>query len=67
MPEEENWPDNDHDLLLLVARDTCWIKKGFENHLQEHKDQLRRLWTLTVCAIGALLTTIGLLIVQAIL
>lgn len=56
MPEEENWPDNDHDLLIMVARDICWLKKEIGNHLKHH-------FAINIAVVTALLATAGALLV----
>ena len=28
--------EKDHDILLEVRRDTCWLKKQIANHLKHH-------------------------------
>lgn len=56
MPEEENWPDNDHDMLITIARDTCWLKKEISNHLKHH-------FAINIAVITAILMTAGTLLI----
>lgn len=46
---------NDHDLLIAMQQDICWLKKMMSNHLAHH-------WCTTVAVAGALLTAIGTLV-----
>jgi hypothetical protein len=49
---------SDHDLLLQLANDTCWIKKILGNHLEHHKAITVALIAITGTAIIALLIAI---------
>jgi hypothetical protein len=52
---------NDHDLLIAITQDMCWLKKMFSNHLAHH-------WAITlavaVSALGAI-TSLVLYILKA--
>ena len=50
---------NDHDILIKLEQDICWIKKILRNHLKNHL-----LITLGACtaAMGALATLVILLV-----
>jgi len=52
MPSESN----DHDILLELKTDVCWIKKIVGNHLRHH-------WMVTLAALAAALSSIGTLII----
>jgi len=43
---------SDHDLLIGLAKDMCWLKQMMTNHFRHH-------WAITVVCVGALLTGIG--------
>ena len=43
---------DDHDILIELQRDICWIKKMVENHLKHH-------FMITLCSLGTALTVIG--------
>jgi len=50
----------DHDILILLKGDMCWMKKMMDNHLRHH-------WTITICSISAALsacTAIVLLLIR---
>lgn len=50
---------DDHDLLIKLGEDICWIKKILSNHLKHH-------WAITLgactAAIGGVVTVIILLV-----
>ena len=48
---------NDHDILLSLARDMCWLKKGFANHLKHH-------WAIHIAVFGALLGLVATLLLK---
>jgi len=69
---------NNHDLLICIeqkviqhGKDFSVLKKHFENHLTEHredlKEKLKRHWTIVVIALAAFLTAMGSLIVGLLL
>lgn len=54
MPEA--LPQNDHDLLITLVRDMCWIRKVLGNHLKHHWATELALLTM----IGGLITALCL-------
>lgn len=46
---------NDHDLLIAMQQDICWLKKMMGNHLAHH-------WRITIAVAGALLTAVCALV-----
>ena len=50
---------NDHDLLIKIERDLCYVKKRIDNHVEHH-------WKLTLAActaaIGGLSATVFLIV-----
>jgi hypothetical protein len=48
--------NDDHDILLELKGDVCWIKKILGNHLKHH-------WLITLGALTAAMGSIGTLIV----
>lgn len=48
MLKTEGEPSN-HDLLIQLSRDICYIRKQLSNHLSHH-------WTLSLVMSGALLS-----------
>ena len=42
---------NDHDLLIKLSKDMCWVKENLSNHLKHH-------WLLELVIIGELVTAI---------
>lgn len=47
----------DHDILLQLYSDVCWVKKILGNHLKHH-------WMITLAAIGTTLTLGGALLIK---
>jgi len=47
----------DHDILLGLQRDMCWIKKQLANHLKHH-------WMLTLSMAGVLAVGIVTVLVK---
>ena len=47
----------DHDILLQLYSDVCWVKKILGNHLKHH-------WLITLAAIGTAMTAGGALLVK---
>lgn len=49
----------DHDILIELQRDVCWIKKNLSNHLKHH-------WMLTIAlctvTVGGIVTWVITLI-----
>jgi len=54
--EHEN--KSDHDLLVMVVNDMCWVKKTMKDHLAHHS----RLFFAGLSVIGTLLVAMVLLI-----
>lgn len=59
MDDKELSKMNDHDLLLTLCRDSCWIKKTLSNHLKHH-------FLITITALGAFFTLLTVLVVKVI-
>ena len=55
--EHEN--KSDHDLLVMVVNDMCWVKKAMKNHLAYHL----RLFFAELAVVGSLLGAMILLII----
>jgi hypothetical protein len=47
----------DHDILIELSRDVCWLKKAISNHLKHH-------WAVELALLGAVITLIVTLIVR---
>ena len=53
---------SDHDLLVCVYRDLCWVKKILSNHLKHHETADKRSWTIAIAIGVAALSAIGSLV-----
>jgi len=61
--------ESDHDLLLLTATHLYYLRRDFKTHLDNHKTQERRMFTLVIgfgTAIVAALGTIVNRIIQTV-
>lgn len=47
---------DDHDILIELKRDVCWMRKTLENHLKHH-------WLITLGACTAAMMAFATLIV----
>ena len=47
-------PQNDHDLLIGLVKDMCWLKKIMGNHLRHHWATELTLLTM----VGGLITAV---------
>lgn len=52
---------SDHDMIIGIDRDICWVKIMLTNHLKYHESRDKLLLTVSITSIGALLVTIGTL------
>ena len=46
----------DHDLLITMSTDICWLKTVVGNHLKHH-------WAISICALGATLSAITAVVI----
>lgn len=53
---DESIPDNDHDLLIKMYTDLCWVRKILGNHLSHH-------WAITALSLGTALSAIVTIVV----
>jgi len=47
---------SDHDILIGLQRDMCWVRKQLENHLRHH-------FLITLCSLSAALSAITAIVV----
>jgi len=59
MTNSTNEKVNDHDLLVALQQDMCWLKKIMSNHLAHH-------WMVTVSVTLSMLSAIGCLLMYII-
>ena len=55
MTNSTNEKVNDHDVLVALQQDMCWLKKIMGNHLAHH-------WMITISVALSMLSAIGCLL-----